>query len=180
MHEQPGDEDGLGDTSGAVLGGLERLARGLREAVEVEAVVPVGAADQGQAVGTAVFENVMEGPPEVFEEAADVVGVVVERHRRVEDREIAGLLDVGGDALDQPEGIVVEPGPDIVVAALAQRLVLVVGAAVGKLGGGDVEDALGAPARARGARSRADPGSSRESPCPCRCRSRSTRRCVTC
>ena len=48
--EQPGDEHRLGDAAVRLLGGLERLVRRLGEAVEVQAVVPVGAADERQAV----------------------------------------------------------------------------------------------------------------------------------
>ena len=79
--------------------------------------------------------------------------VVVERHLLVEDREVAGLLEVRGDAEDEPERIVVEAAADVVVAALGERLVLVVGAAVGELRRGDVEDPLAGARRAPGARS---------------------------
>jgi hypothetical protein len=50
VDKQPGDEDRLGHLAVLVGGGLEALARRVGEAVEVEAVVPVGAADQRQAV----------------------------------------------------------------------------------------------------------------------------------
>ncbi len=63
-------------------------------------------------------------------------------HGLVEDREIAGLLEVRGHAEDEPGRIVVEPGADGVVAALGQRLVLVIGAAARQLGRGDVDDPL--------------------------------------
>ena len=59
----------------------------------------------------------------------------------------ARLLEVGGDGEDQPQRVVVEAGADGVVAALGQRLVLVVGAAGRELGGGDVEDPLARPVR---------------------------------
>ena len=54
--ELRGDEHRLGGAAGLVLRRLERLAGRRREAVEVEAVVPVGAADQRQAVRAAVVE----------------------------------------------------------------------------------------------------------------------------
>ena len=50
MDEQPGDEDRLGDFAVLVGGGLEALPRRVGEAVQVQAVVPVGAANQRQAV----------------------------------------------------------------------------------------------------------------------------------
>ena len=51
-------------------------------------------------------------------------------------------LMIGGDADDEPVRIVVEAAADVVVAALGERLVLVVRAAGGQLGGGQIEDAL--------------------------------------
>ena len=66
----------------------------------------------------------------VVERRLGAVGVVP-RHGLVEDRAVAGLLDVGGDGEDQPQRVVVEPAADVVVAALRERLVLVVRAAVG-------------------------------------------------
>ena len=59
-HKQPGDEDGLGNLAVLVGGGLEGLARRIGEAVQVEAVVPVGAADQRQAMRPEALERVAE------------------------------------------------------------------------------------------------------------------------
>ena len=50
------------DSALPVGGRLVGLVRVLREAVEVEAVVPVGAADQGQTVRSEVVEGEVEGP----------------------------------------------------------------------------------------------------------------------
>ena len=58
-HEQASDEHRLGDATLSVLGRLERLARLIREAVEVEAVVPVSASDQRQTVRTEPVERVL-------------------------------------------------------------------------------------------------------------------------
>ena len=69
-HEQPGDEHRLGHPAVAVLRRLERLARRVREAVEVEAVVPVGTADERQPVRAEPFERVVDGAPQVVLEAA--------------------------------------------------------------------------------------------------------------
>ena len=60
-HEHAGDEDRLGRAARLVAGGLERLAGRLGEAVEVQAVVPVGAADERQAVRADPVERVVEG-----------------------------------------------------------------------------------------------------------------------
>ena len=71
-----------------------------------------------------------------------VVRVGIKGYQLVQNRKIAGFLDVGRRAKDQPQRIVVEAAAHVQVAALGQRLVLVVGAAVRELGGRDVQDAL--------------------------------------
>ena len=58
-----------------------------------------------------------------------------------------GFLEVSGDAEDQPVRIVVEIAADVIVAALGERLILVIRAAGLELRGRQVEDAF---ARARG------------------------------
>ena len=71
--------------------------------------------------------------------------LVVEGGGLVQDGEVARLAQVGAGAGHQPEGIVVEAGAHVGVAPLGEGLVLVVGAAVGKLDGGDVQDPLPGP-----------------------------------
>ena len=58
-HEQPGDEDRLGDFAVPVGRRLERFARFIREGVQVEAVVPVGAPDQRQPVRPEPIQRVL-------------------------------------------------------------------------------------------------------------------------
>ena len=72
-------------------------------------------------------------------------GLVVEGRRFVQNGEIPGFPDVGAGTGHQPERIVVEPGAHVGVAALGQGLVLMVGAAIGELNGGNVENALPCP-----------------------------------
>jgi len=50
-HKQPSDENGFGNLAVFVGRGLEGLARRVGEAVQVEAIVPIGAADERQAMG---------------------------------------------------------------------------------------------------------------------------------
>ncbi len=147
VDEEAGDEHRLRGATGAVPGRLERLARGVREAVEVQAIVPVRAADEGQAVRAQVVEDVVERALQVLEQGRRVLRVVVEGDRFLQDAEVAGLLDVGGGAGDEPQRVVVEARADGVVPPLRERLVLVVGAPVRLLRRRDVEDAL---FRARG------------------------------
>jgi len=68
VKEEASDHDRLGDIALAdVGGGLERLVGLAGEAVEVEAVVPVGAADERQAVRAAVAARVGDRDLEVLE-----------------------------------------------------------------------------------------------------------------
>ena len=62
-------------------------------------------------------------------------------------RHVAGLAQVGVDAGDQPQRVVVEAAADVHVALFGQRLVLVVGAAVRELCGGDVQNTLAGAVR---------------------------------
>jgi len=71
---------------------------------------------------------------------------VFELHRFVEDAPVAGFLEVGRDAQDEPVRIVVEAAADVVVPAFGERLILVERAAGLELRGRDVEDAFAARA----------------------------------
>ena len=141
-HEHAGDEQGFRHAAFKVRRGLETLARGTREAVEVQAVVPVRAADERQLVRAEVVQRIVEAAAQVLHERGGEGLIVVKRGHFGKDGGIARLLDVRRHAEDQPERVVVEAGTHVEVAALGQRLVLVVGAAVRKLGRGDVKDAL--------------------------------------
>ena len=66
--------------------------------------------------------------------------IIVERHHFIQDREISGLFDVGSGACNQPQRVIVEPGTDVGIASLGQRLVLMIGAAVRKLGRRDINN----------------------------------------
>ena len=60
LDEHTGDENALRHRAFAGAGDLEALARMLGEAVQVQAVVPVGAADEGQTVGAEVGAGEVE------------------------------------------------------------------------------------------------------------------------
>ena len=79
---------------------------------------------------------------QVLEECDLRTRLVVEGHHLVEDREVACFLDIGHGTEDEPAGIVVESTADVVVAALGEGLILVIAAAIGELGRGDIDDAL--------------------------------------
>ena len=66
FHEHAADEDGFGHRTFGRAGGLERLSRVLREAVEVETVVPVGPADQRKRMGTLMAHGKADRSPQMF------------------------------------------------------------------------------------------------------------------
>ena len=121
---------------------LEALARRLGEAVEVEAVVPVRAADQRQSVRAEVLHRIMEAAAQVLHQRLGLALVVVKRHLLRENPDIARLLDVGRHAENQPERIVVEAGTHVEIAALGQRLILMIGAAIRELRRRDIQNPL--------------------------------------
>ena len=122
--------------------GLEGLAGLVGEAVQVQAIVPVGPADERQAMGAPVVHHMVEAGLQVLQQGAAVLGIAVVGGGLVQDAEVAGLLDIGRGAGNQPQGVVVEASADVVVAFLGEGLILVVAAAVAELGGGDVQNAL--------------------------------------
>ena len=85
---------------------LEALARLYGEAVEVEAVVPVGATDERQAMGSTVVEHLTHAATQVLEEWHLGSLLVVEGRGVVENREVARLAHVRADGAHEPQGIV--------------------------------------------------------------------------
>ena len=138
--EHARDENAFRLAALEVRAGLEALAGFAAEAVQVQAVIPVGAADERQAVGAAVRDRIADAAAQMLQERYFRALFVIERRRLVQDREVAGLLDVSRGAGDEPERIVVEARADVGIPALRERLVLVVGAAVRELDRGDVQD----------------------------------------
>ena len=118
QHEHAGDEHRFGHARVVVLHGLEALAGLGGEAVEVQAVVPVGAADQRQAVRAAVLHREVHRTAQMLEQRLLGAFRVVERHRFVQDAGVAGFGQVSEHRGDQPQRIVVEAAADVRVAAL--------------------------------------------------------------
>ena len=90
---------------------------------------------------------VVEAASEVLHQGLCELCVVVERDHLVQDGEVSCLTDVGIRSGNQPERVVVEAASHRKVAALGQRLVLVVGRTVGELRSGDVQDPVPCAAR---------------------------------
>ena len=78
----------------------------------------------------------------MLEQALLAARHVIERNRLVQYAEITCLAQVTADTEYEPHGVIVESAADAVVAALGQGLVLVVAAAVGKLGRCNIDYAL--------------------------------------
>ena len=142
LDEHTGNEYAFGYGTFAGAGDLEALARVLGEAVQVQAVVPVGAADQRQTVGTQMGAGKVEAAAQVLHQGLRLGGVVIKGHLLLQNGPVAGLPQVGSSTGNEPQRVIVEAGADIPVAFFGQGLVLVVGAAVLKLGGGDIQNAL--------------------------------------
>ena len=68
--------------------------------------------------------------------------LIVERYWLIQDGPVAGFFEISRHAQHQPQRIVVEVAADGIIAALGQRLVLVIGAAVFELRGGNIQNAL--------------------------------------
>ena len=137
-----GDEHALGYRTLARAGGLEAFARLFAEAVQVQAVVPVSTANQRQTMRTLVGAQIAEAAAQMLKQRLCKAVVVVKVHRFVQNRVVARLAQIGVHGSNQPQRVIVEAGADVHVALFRQRLVLVVGAAVGELGGGNVQNAL--------------------------------------
>ena len=142
VEEEPGDHHRLGRGALHVAGRLERLVGLGGEAVEVEAVVPVGVPDQRQRMRAAVLQRVADAGLEVVQEVVPAARPVGVADGRFEDRRVSRLLDVCAGGEDQPEVVVIEVAADLGIPLLGEGLVLVVAGAVGELCRGQVEDAL--------------------------------------
>ena len=136
------DEHGLRDGPFAGAGDLEALAGVRGEAVEIQTVVPVGPADERQLVRPEMRAGEPEAAAQVLHEGRCVLFVAVKCDAFVQNRPVARLAQVSIHARNEPERVVVEAAADGQVAFLCERLVLVIGAAVRELRGGDVENAI--------------------------------------
>ena len=112
------------------------------EAVEVQAVVPVGAPDERQLVRPEMRAGEPEAAAKMLHEGRHIVLIAVKRHAFLQNRPVACFAQVCVYTGNEPERVVVEAAADGKVAFLCERLVLVIGAAVRELRGGDVENAL--------------------------------------
>ena len=142
LDEHARNEHALRHRTLAGPGDLETLARVLGEAVQVQAVVPVRTPDERQTVGTQMGAGKVEAAAQVLHQGLRLGGIVVKGNLLLQNGPVAGLPQVGGGTGNEPQRVIVEAGADVPIALFGQGLVLVVGAAVLELGGGDIQNAL--------------------------------------
>lgn len=142
-----GDEHGLRDRAFAGAGDLEALAGVGGEAVEIQTVVPVGSADERQSVRAEVCADEPEAAAQMLHERRGIVRVTVKRNAFIQYRPVTCFAQVSVHARDQPQRVVVEPAADCKISLLRERLILMIGAAVRELRGGDIQNALPRPFR---------------------------------
>ena len=121
---------------------METLVRVHGEAVEVQAVIPIGSTDQRQTVRTHVVHYVIETDSQVLHQTHLCTRFVIPWYHLVQDTIITCLADVRCCTEDQPHRVVIETAADIVVTAFGERLVLMVTASVGELRRSDINDTL--------------------------------------
>ena len=136
------DKDGFRHRPFAGTGGLEGLSGVLGEAVEIQAVVPVRAPDQRKTVGALVSDRVVHTPAQVLHKRLREGNIIIEGHGLIQNRDISGLADISADSRDEPERIIVEAAADVGIPLLGEGLILMIGASVRELCGGDIDDPL--------------------------------------
>ena len=140
---------------------LEALSGSCGEAVQIQAVVPVGAADLGQSVGSPVVGCIPEAPAEVLHQGRFVGVTGIKGTHFIQNTEVSGLLDIGGGRRDQPEGVIIKAAADAGVAPLGEGLILVISASVLELGIGNINDTPLSPSPGSGGQNQGGPGRDR-------------------
>ena len=96
------DEDGFCLVAFIVGTGLEGFSRCVGEAVQVQAVVPVGAADERQAVRSEMLQRIIEGTSQMFHQRSCQFFFIIEGNIFGEERGVSGLSYIGGSCSDEP------------------------------------------------------------------------------
>src|SRR5699024_3423625 len=93
FHEHACDKDAFGHRPLAGPEGLETLARLFRKTVEIEAVVPVGAANERQSVGAEVSQGEVYAPAQVLHKRRFAARRVVKGRGVFQNGKIPGFAD---------------------------------------------------------------------------------------
>src|SRR5690554_8107885 len=88
----------------------------------------------------------LQRPAQMLMQGGNLLRVVIKGHLCLEDTIVAGLLDIPDYRIEEPEKVIIKTAANIDVPSLCQRLVLVVGTAVRKLRGRQIQDPLPDPA----------------------------------
>ena len=102
FYEHAGDKYGLGNRSLTWTEGLEGFARMLREAVEVQTVIPVSTSDQGQIVWSLVVYDIVEGAFQMLHQCRCHAHIIVVRHHLFQDTKVSCLADISTRTCNQP------------------------------------------------------------------------------
>ena len=94
-----------------------------------------------------VIDDMVEGNREVVEHRLCLRLVIIIRNGLVENAPVSGFLDICTDGEDHPQRIIGEVAADIRVALLGEGLILVIAAAVLKLGGSQVDQSISCSVR---------------------------------
>ena len=119
----------------------------LGEAVQVQTVIPVSAADQRKLVRTLVVYNVIKGTFQMIHQRCCNGFIIIKRNHICQDRSISGLSYVSAGTCNQPQRIIIEAASDIRVTLLGKRLVLMISTSVLELGRSDIDDSFSCPVR---------------------------------
>src|SRR5208282_4870025 len=101
QHKQSRDEHGFGNLAVLIGCGLEGLPRRIGEAVQVQAIVPIGAPNEWQSMRSKTLQRVTEAALQMLVERRLGAGRIVIGYPLIQDAPIAGLLQIGGDADNQ-------------------------------------------------------------------------------
>ena len=116
-----------------VLGSLERFVRVEGKTIEIEAVIPVRTSYKRQPMRTQMRPGIVKTYPQMLQKGLLASRHIVKRHHFIKNRKVTGLPDISERAEQKPKRVIIESRADSVIAALGERLILMVAAPVRKL-----------------------------------------------
>ena len=122
-----------------VFRSLERFIRIVRKAVEIQAVIPVRAPYERQAMRAKISPRIFKTYEKVLKKRLFRARDIVERNHFIQNREIPRLLKISHSPENKPERVIVESSSYVIVPALGKRLILMIASPVRKLRGCDVQ-----------------------------------------
>ena len=89
-----------------------------------------------------VGAQIAKAAAQMLEQRLSKAVIVVKVNRFVQNGVVTRFAQIGVHGGNQPQRVIVKAGADVHIALFRQRLVLVVGAAIGELGSRNVQNAL--------------------------------------